>query len=732
MTDEKNCNFLAPAISIQAVFLLLIAGRLSGVSVPVITEIVGIVYLSFLPGVLILTILKLNRFGISLTICYAVGISLIFNMMLGFIINVTFAFAGINTPLSTISLLITWSIVVALLTYLAYRQRECFPALQTFRITELCSPHVLFFILLPVLAVLGALIVTHFQYNIVLFILLAAIAIIMVLISTTKIIPERYYNLAIYCIALSLLWHFSNVSEYLVQWDSFLEYHFFNLSDSAAFWDWTKPENYNAMLSITVLPTLFSQLIGMSGDFIFKVVYPLWYALVPVVLYSIYQHRTDKKSSFLAVFFFISIYVFFLEMPSINRQMIAELFIVLLISLILNEVITGSKKVLLILFGIGIIVSHYSLTYIYMGFLIIAIVMIYWFRRKTSYITATFVVLFAVVSIAWYIYVSSAQPLESVVVIGKHIATSVSTDLLNPTSRDLSSIFMQSAADSLHLTYRILWYFILACIALGGIPVLPEIVRKRSGNPEYTALIVGSYILLAACIVIPFFSVSLGINRMIHIASIILAPLGITGLKIVFNSIRRVFRRDAYNLYNLNAVSMTGITIILAIFFLFNCRLIYELADSPADRSIPLAYGDVINNNPQMPLRDRVTIRAAAPTAAEVNSAEWLKKYRNKDMRVYATPFQIDMPVLVSYGMLNPDEALIITPETTNDELMDSYMYLGYINTVMGYGTTKAYTGRPDPILGNTLYWDINEIKPVTDNLNSIYSNGESKILWSP
>ena len=75
-------------------------------------------------------------------------------------------------------------------------------------------------------------------------------------------------------------------------------------------------------------------------------------------------------------------YVFFLEMPSINRQMVAELFVVLLISITLNKDLSGSKKALLIMFGIGIVLSHYSLTYIYIAFLVISIIMIYFFRHR--------------------------------------------------------------------------------------------------------------------------------------------------------------------------------------------------------------------------------------------------------------------------------------------------------------------------------------------------------------
>lgn len=732
LQSDKNREFIIFIIPVQIVFIVLVILRLTGLYIPVLSTALIILYLSFLPGILILHILKLGHSSISMTICYSVGISLIFNMMLGFLMNVIFHSLDIQHPLSTLPILITWAVVLGILTIIAFRKEQAINLFETFRIAELLNPRLLLLLLLPVLAVLGANSVTFLHNNIVLIILLALVAVTFIVIVATRIFPPRYHPLAIYCFSLALLWHFSFVSEYLVQWDSFLEYHYFGLANTAEFWDWTIPQNYNAMLSITILPTVVSQLSGITGTAIFKIIYPLWYALVPVVLYTIYRHRIEAKPAFCAAFFFISIQVFFLEMPSINRQMIAELFIVLLISLILYEVITGPKKVLLILFGIGIIISHYSLTYIYIGFLIISIIMVYLFRRRTSYISITFVVLFIVISIVWYLYVSSAQPLESLVVIGKHIATSMSTDLFNPTSRDLSSIFMQSSPDAFHLTYRVIWYFLLGCIALGGIPVLLDILRKKSSSPEYDALIVGSYVLLAACIVIPFFSVSLGINRMIHIASIVLAPLGIAGLTIILDGIKKLLHLINFNKYSLNMINMTGITTILVIFFLFNCRLVYELGNSPFDRSIPLAYGDVITNNENIPLKDRITTLAAAPTAGEVASATWLKENRDIEKNIYATPFQIGTPVLVSYGMVDPDGAFPLIPSMTSDDFTNSYVYLGYINSVLGYGTTKTYTGRPDPLLGNIYYWDIDEIKPVLNDLDTIYSNGKSDIYWAP
>ena len=91
------------------------------------------------------------------------------------------------------------------------------------------------------------------------------------------------------------------------------------------------------MLSITVLPTVYSNMLGMDPTWVYKIIYPLIFALVPVGLYALWQPYIGKKFAFLAAFLFMAQSTFFTEMTALNRQMIGELFFVLLLLVLLNK-----------------------------------------------------------------------------------------------------------------------------------------------------------------------------------------------------------------------------------------------------------------------------------------------------------------------------------------------------------------------------------------------------------
>ncbi len=126
------------------------------------------------------------------------------------------------------------------------------------------------------------------------------------------------------------------------------------------------------MLSITILPTVYSNMLGLDPTWVFKIIYPLIFALVPIGLYVLWQPYIGKKLGFIAAFVFMAQSTFFTEMLALNRQMIGELFFVLLLITLLNKkLIKVSKFIAFAIFSFGLIFSHYALAEIFL-FLILA------------------------------------------------------------------------------------------------------------------------------------------------------------------------------------------------------------------------------------------------------------------------------------------------------------------------------------------------------------------------
>ncbi len=101
---------------------------------------------------------------------------------------------------------------------------------------------------------------------------------------------------------------------------------------------------------------------------VYKIIFPLLFALMPVALYQAYMKQSNEKLAFMASFFFVSLVVFFSEMLQLARQEIAELFVALIILLIVDRSMQKSRwSLLFLVFAASLVLSHYGLTFIFIG-----------------------------------------------------------------------------------------------------------------------------------------------------------------------------------------------------------------------------------------------------------------------------------------------------------------------------------------------------------------------------
>src|SRR5207249_10304099 len=132
----------------------------------------------------------------------------------------------------------------------------------------------------------------------VLYVVLILIAVVPVLSLSGKLITKKEYPIAIGAVSLALLWQYTLVSGYIVGWDVNLEYYFAGLVQSRGFWDPSLSGTVNSMLSITVLAPAFSGIMGLDLVWVIKVVYPCFFALVPVILFRAYRNVFVDRIAF--------------------------------------------------------------------------------------------------------------------------------------------------------------------------------------------------------------------------------------------------------------------------------------------------------------------------------------------------------------------------------------------------------------------------------------------------
>jgi len=717
MNDWRFSKFLKVILALQFAMWSAIALDAVGFQIPIIRQFIGFVYLTFVPGILILRVLKLHKLGNIETILYTVGLSITTLMFSGLCMNIAYPFFGIFKPLSNLSFIITISILVLVLCVLSYARDKDFsnPTFINFE-NLLCLP-ALFLLLIPFLSVFGTYLFNFYNSDVLLMFLIVIVAMVCILIGLDIFIPKNLYSLAVFVISLSLLYHRSLISMYLWGWDIHTEYYFSNLVMINSFWDSGIPNNVNAMLSVTMLGPIFSHICNLNLIWVFKIIYPLLFSLVPLGLYRVLQKETDDKIAFLSSFFFMAVPVFFGEMIHLARQQIAELFLVLLILLMVDNGISKTKQsILYILFGFSLAVSHYGLSYIYM-FSLISIYPILFlmenqtiqgikdnlYRRfsnsmnnglKKRNISLGFVLLFTIFTLAWYIYVSGSSAFYSFVRVGDHIASTLFSQFLNPEAAQGLKLILMERASPLREVGKILHLLSQFFIVVGIFTSSLKIINVKFGK-EYKAFALVNLALCLAGIAIPYFASSLNTTRLYHITLFFLAPFCVIGGIVTFNRIR------GESGMRFGEESMKGslklLSVFFAIFLLFNSGFIYKVAkDNPGSISLDNTIDSLGFNDKEIHAAKWVVdITDSYPIYAETSGCLLLSEFAFYRVRLFST------------------ETKELPPK--------AYVYLRSLN-LKGFITDRETGYIYGEFLNSTFY------NNVITKKNKIYDNGGSEI----
>ena len=175
------------------------------------------------------------------------------------------------------------------------------------------------------------------------------------------------YAIIIFGISLSLLFQHSLLSDFVVGMDIQSELSYTINIVQNGFWDISINSQVNSSAGSLLLASLFSILFKVNLQWTFKIIFPLILAFVPVILFQIYRDIFKEKIAFLSVIFFISFFSFYDLMISLPRQILAELFLCLILLLIIkykNKYVL-SLFILILLYSITMILSHYVLAFMF-------------------------------------------------------------------------------------------------------------------------------------------------------------------------------------------------------------------------------------------------------------------------------------------------------------------------------------------------------------------------------
>lgn len=326
-------------------------------------------FLSIIPGLLILLMIRFKKNNFWEYLVYTIGLSIALLMFGGLAVNWVLPWLNItNQPLSLYPLLIILNFILLIFGFISYLHNKDFSLTIKYQKSNalnnifLISP-----LIFPILSILGATTLNNNGSNYFTMVMLGLIIIyIFFIILLQKKINENIYPWSIWLISISLLLMWWLRSWYISGVDLNVEYHIFQLVKDNKIWSMSLlKHDYNACLSVSILPTIYSLFLKINDYYIFKLIIPLIFSTVPVVVYFFLKRYTKNIFAFLATFFFISQPDFYSGAGIPIRQEISLLFFALALLVLFSKTIkTIPKNFLLLIFLFSMVVSHYSTTYI--------------------------------------------------------------------------------------------------------------------------------------------------------------------------------------------------------------------------------------------------------------------------------------------------------------------------------------------------------------------------------
>jgi uncharacterized membrane protein len=714
--DWSMRRFIVLSISLLLFYMCLTFGsEYIDLDIYWLRSISGFIILVFIPGFSVLRAMRLHELGTVRSVMFAIGISLSILMLMGLALNIISPFFGVYKTLAPQFITVITIISLVGLLIVAYTRDKFF--VEAFNNKKILPVRINKFVLLSILLLICGIIsieYTNSYDNSLQMMLILIISLIPLIISFKKITDNDAY-LLIFSISLIMVYSTTLFTNSVVGTDIFGEYRTAELTGMYQSWDSGDYHILNSAISVTILPQIFYSFCGIDLLTYFKIMVPFIYSIIPVGLYALYTNMFSKimsgKARMFAVLLIIFTWYFFQLIPGVAREEIGEYFLILLVFVLLERDI--SNIALSVLFSISIILSHYTIAFVFLMILAGYIIFYYIIKKflmiyhkeniPPARVGFSYVLLFLVFSFIWYLYISSGAILRGIGLMGQRIIDGISS-ISEPETNITANIISASSLNFSHDIYRILFYLIIIFLIIGGFKLFIIMLnRKQVKNYyQYIALAFPVYCLLGAYLFVPFIGYGVGLNRILHIALYFLAPCVLFGFNTIIEAIRYIFNiiTGKRNMHIEKRESIRLFAIFLCIFFLFNSGFIFQLIKDPYPNSISLSldFEETPENDNQS--MGNMYLKIQTISDIEKRSVEWMNEHIHQNNNIFVT-----------YGS---QEFIYSRFDTiTNITLLSTespkgYLYYGYIGKVLGLEVTKIPNQQTIVRKTNTSYIDSN------------------------
>lgn len=723
--------------------------------VPFLSGLAGFIYLFLLPGFFLMESLRLEYELFWPRLLHVVALSVAFVLSGGLLTNTIVPLFGDSHPLAFGPVLFVFDLCLIAFGIFNYFFRKATINFTYLSISlKKLLPHISLG-LFPIVAVMGATILNNGgSYVLTLVMIESVVILVLWLFFTKRDISESFWQSSIYFIALSLLLMASMRGWHIIGFDSHQEFRVFQLTKNDLFWTMSHLQDaYNACLSITILPTIMSQFIHLPDEYIFKFLNQIVFALMPIGVYTFARNFGDKKIAFLAAFFFMAQPWFFFGMPTLNRQGFGSLFFILTLSVLFSETIQERHKYqLATLYGMAMVVSHYSTTYIAVMLFLLTYGMnkclsVYFHFKKditreksmTKYLSLRFILIIICSVFVWNTLIThtSNNFVEFLDHSSSNIGNVFSGDALTnsinqllypyPLRIDLVTYLKNTAVQFRENRFWLHYYSDQSLASQVIRPTSFQFVAPHFGlvinslsatTFKLLKILVNNVFILVGLFAMLYYWIfrKFKSSEMIFFS---LAGFILLALLLIIPGALREYNLERLYFQLLIGWSFVGVyggvfilgfikdvqykyrilACIYCLLLLFFSGVIFNFTGGPAFIAVN-NYGEDYEKN--------------YTHDAEVASAKWLGEQHGKSLIYTSSP---GVNKLAAFGNVNKENLVSDTLPTLVSK--ESYVYLTYMNTV-GDKATANYNGDEYPYVYPTEFMD--------QNKDEIYSNGISKV----
>ena len=690
-------------------------------NIPFLRQILGFLFLTFLPGVLILQNLKLNKIGSTEKFVLSVGLSISFLMFFGLLMNNLSLSFGYETPLATIPLLISFNIAFVVLGITGYKiNKDSIVSLSNLNLTTSEKAFLIVPILFPALSIFGIHVMNTTDSDIILMFLFFLISIYVVFVCFfNQKFPNRLYPIVIFLISISLLLLMSLRSNHLIGSDTHLEYYYFRTTLDNLHWSVGGYSALGACLSISLLPTIFQSILNVPSELLFKVLYPVVYSISPLIIYILSKKYIEEQHAFLASCFFMFQHIFLITTTN-ARTCIAVMFFALAMMALFNDKIDPlKKKILFIVFMTSCMVSHYSTTYIFFFIMLGAFIGMEIVSKKYTVkkaVSLTIVILFFSTIFFWYSQVTEAA-FNSGVRFIENTLSNLSRFFIEESRGGGMPAMLGEGVGQKGTPHKIEFIFTWTSFAFIGVGIItlirrykemsfqelnfkrPEFLKDKFEVTYFTIALLCAGLLIAM-VALPFVSKGYGIHRLYATGITILSVFFVIGGIMISKGVNKLLGVIRGKALTKNVSGVRAYLIILLIlipYFFCVTGVMYNIFGVP--RAIIL--------NSEGEEYDVIYVHDQ-----ESYGAKWLKNYMNPRNKI-ACDYR-GGNIFVSQ---TTSRGLTVSGALFKHKEIKGYIYLRYVNVVGGKLQERS-----------TQWHNITDYSDVFIEKDKIYDNGGCNI----